>query len=162
MIVQLMGKIHFPITLDPSVWIFDDRKIILEEAFTERKSEVKKDDAQRTAEMFDQEVYSQTKIRPPVNKSIKRFDREKILTESYVMPLKQFIANAEVTDDATKARLITDTEHIIISLEQLMNAYALFSNKGKQLKVDGPIHLYFGDGSNRDKPFKGIKQIVIE
>src|SRR5690625_2393412 len=83
MIVQIKGKIKFPITLDPSVWIFDDRKIVLEEAFTEQKEPIKKDDAQKTAEMFDQEVYFQTKIKPPVNKSIKRFDKEKALTESF-------------------------------------------------------------------------------
>lgn len=33
MIVQLKGNVQFPITLDPTVWIFDDRKIKLEEAF---------------------------------------------------------------------------------------------------------------------------------
>lgn len=162
MIVQIKGNIKFPITLDPSVWIFDDRKILLEEAFIEREEEKKKDDAQKTAEMFDQEVYFQTKIKPPVNKSIKRFDKEKALTESFVMPLEPFITNVEVNDGASKARLITEGDDIVITLEQLTNSYVLFSNKGKPLIDDGPIHLYFGDGSNREQPFKGIKQIVIE
>ena len=31
MIVQVNGNVKFPITLDPSVWIFDDRKVLLEE-----------------------------------------------------------------------------------------------------------------------------------
>lgn len=162
MIVQIKGNIKFPITLDPSVWIFDDRKLLLEELFEERKHKDDKNDAQKTAEMFDQELYFNTKIKPPVNQSIQRFDRNKILSESFVMPLESFIKNVEPNSDATSARLVTDGDDIIISLEQLQNAHALFSHEGKQLKEDGPIHLYFGDGSNKDKPFKNIKQIVIE
>lgn len=162
MIVQLRGKVKFPITLDPTVWIFDDRKIVLKDAFIEQKSSEQMDDAEKTAEMFDQEVYFQTKIRPPVKKSIKKFDREKILTESYVMPLKPFVEHAEASNEATKARLITDGDDIIISFEQLLHSLVLFSFEGKPLQEDGPIHLYFGDGSNRENPFKAIKQIIIE
>lgn len=162
MIVQLKGKVKFPITLDPTVWIFDDRKIALKDAFIEKKNSDQLDDAEKTAEMFDQEVYFQTKIKPPVKKSIKKFDREKILSESYVMPLKPFIEHSHVSGQATKARLITDADDIIITLEQLLQSLALFSLEGKPLKEDGPIHLFFGDGSNRENPFKAIKQIVIE
>jgi|SRR5690625_1139639 len=162
MIVQIKGKVKFPITLDPSVWIFDDRKILLDEAFEKRTIPEQKEDAQRTAEMFDLEVYSNTKIKPPVNKSIKRFDKEKVLSESYVIPLEPFIANVELEPSAKKARLVTNDADIIISLEQLIESYALFSYKGKPLVEDGPIHLYFGDGSNKAQPFKHIKQIIIE
>lgn len=163
MIVQVKGNVKFPITLDPTVWIFDDRKILLEEAFIVRKEEEDKDaDAKKTAEMFDQEVYFETKINPPVRNSIKRFDKNKVLSESYVMPLKPFLTGAEINEDAKTARLVTDDEDIVISIEQLMNAYARFSNKGKPLKEDGPIHIYFGDGLNQDQPFKCVKQIIIE
>lgn len=162
MIIQIKGNIKFPITLDPSVWIFDDRKILLEQLFTKRETEAEKEEAQKTAEMFDQELYFNTRIKPPVNNSIKRFDREKALTESFVMPLETFIETVEPNEDATSARLITDADDIVITLEQLTHAFARFSNEGKQLREDGPIHLYFGDGSNAEEPFKGIKQIVIE
>ena len=30
-IIPIVGRIKFPITLDPSSWIFDDRKIALED-----------------------------------------------------------------------------------------------------------------------------------
>lgn len=162
MIVQIKGKVKFPITLDPSVWIFDDRKILLDELFAEREAEVKKEDAQKTAEMFDQEVFFNTKIKPPVNQSIQRFDREKILSDSFVMPLESFITNVEPDEDASSARLITEGDDIVITLEQLTNAYARFSDNGKQLNEDGPIHLYFGDGSNEEQPFKNVKEIIIE
>lgn len=162
MIIQIKGNIKFPITLDPSVWIFDDRKILLEQLFTKRKMEIEKEEAQKTAEMFDQELYFNTKIKPPVNNSIKRFDKEKALTESFVMPLETFVETVEPNEGATSARLITDGDDIVITLEQLTNSFARFSNKGKQLREDGPIHLYFGDGSNAEKPFTSIKQIIIE
>lgn len=163
MIIQIKGKVKFPITLDPTVWIFDDRKILLQEAFTTKKAEpVKKDDAEKMAEMFDIEVYSQTKIKPPVKQSLKKFDREKLLSESYVMPLKPFIENAEIAADATKARLISDKDEVIITIDQLLAGLALFSLNGKPLTEDGPIHFFFGDGSNQNEPFKGIKQIIIE
>lgn len=162
MIIQLKGKVKFPITLDPSVWIFDDRKIILEQLFEEREEVEEKEDAKKTAEMFDQEVYFNTKIKPPVNQSLNRFEREQALKESFVMPLETFIESAEPEEDATSARLITSSDDIVISLEQLREAYVRFSDKGKQLKEDGPIHLYFGDGSNANEPFTHIKEIIIE
>ena len=162
MIIQLKGKVKFPITLDPSVWIFDDRKIILEQLFEEREEIEEKEDAKKTAEMFDQEVYFNTKIKPPVNQSLNRFEREQALKESFVMPLETFIESAEPEEDATSARLITSSDDIVISLEQLREAYVRFSDKGKQLKEDGPIHLYFGDGSNANEPFTHIKEIIIE
>lgn len=163
MIVQIVGNVKFPITLDPGVWIFDDRKIPLDEAFTMKTKKKKKESAQKTAEMFDQEIHFQTKIKPPVRESIKRFDRNKMLSESYVMPLKTFIENVEINKDATSARLIRkDDDDIVITIDQLMNSYALFSKKGKPLNDSGPLHLYFGDGSNKTSPFTKVKQIVIE
>ena len=36
-IVQVKGKVRYKITLDPSVWIFDDRIIDLDTYFTEPK-----------------------------------------------------------------------------------------------------------------------------
>lgn len=162
MIIQMKGKIKFPITLDASVWIFDDRKVILEDAFTGQKEEVKDDSYKKTAQMFDQEVYFQSKIKPPVNKSINRFEKEKILKHSFVMPIETFIRSAEPEADVEHVRLKTNEDDVIITLDQLLNTYFLFSFNGKPLKEDGPVHLYFKDGSNKDAPIKGIKEIIFE
>jgi len=162
MIIQLKGKVHFTITLDSSVWIFDDRKIILEEAFTERTEEQDEDRLEKAAELFNQEIYSQKKIKPPVNKSINRFEREQALTHSFVMPIKDFLNNAEIKPEAKRAILITNSDDVVINIEQLRAAYLLFAWKGKPLKENGPVHLYFGDGSNQDEPMKGIKEIIID
>lgn len=41
LIIQIKGNVKYPITLDPSVWIFDDRKILLEDAFKDKVIEKK-------------------------------------------------------------------------------------------------------------------------
>lgn len=164
MIVPLKGNVSFPITLDPSVWIFDDRKIILEEAFSKNKEQKKQiEPTQKSAELFDQSVYANEQAKPPINKSLTREEREKALTHSFVMPVKDFVETSEVNPTAEKALLkITADETIIISLEQLVNAFVLFAIEGKPVKNEGPIHLIFGDGSNLDNPIKGIQEIIIE
>lgn len=161
MIIQLKGKVTYPITLDASVWIFDDRKVILEEAFLPKEEKPQEDQAKKAAQLFDQELYFKTKVKPPVNKTLNRYEREQALTHTFVMPIGEFIKNAEIKDDASKAILKTNSDDVIISIEQLLNAYILFAENGKPVKEDGPVHLYFGDGSNKDNPIKGINAITI-
>ena len=160
MIIQLSGKVKFPLTLDASVWIFDDRKILFEEAFEEREVEAEVDELKKAAERFNLELYQQ-KIKPPVNKSINKYEREKILYNTYVMPIKDFINNAEVSEDVVSVTLKTTEDDIIISPEQLKNSLFLFSIDGKPVKESGPVHIYFGDGSNKDDPIKGVNKITF-
>lgn len=148
--------------MDPTVWIFDDRKILLEDAFTKKSSGPDKvNEFNKTAQRLGQEVYQQS-IKPPVNKSIKRFEREQILKSSYVMPIKDFIDHAEVKPDAEEATLLTANEEVNIPLETLINCFLLFAVDGKPLKQEGPVHLFYNNGTNRDNPIKGIKEIIIK
>lgn len=161
MIVQLTGNVDYSITLDPSVWIFDDRKVLFEEAFRKSNNIVKEEDqSAKAASRWNKEVLEQ-KINPPVNKSITRFESEKILKNSYVMPIKHFLAHAEVRRAAQTVQLNTTNGEVEISLQKFKDSYLLFSIKGKPVQDKGPIHLYFKDGSNKDKPIKGIKEIII-
>ena len=161
MIIQLKGNVKFPITLDPTVWIFDDRKIILEEAFIDNKknSNVKENRVQIQSEIFEQEY---NRVKPPVNNSLKRFDKKKVLLNSYVMPIKDFLQHAEINKDAVRAILKTVGDDIVITIDQLEKALLLFALNGKPITNNGPVHLYFGDGSNKDRPIQNIQQITIE
>lgn len=164
MIIQLAGNVEYPITLDPTVWIFDDRKILFDNAFTPLSNEDEKNDTdelQRASERFEREVFRKT-VRPPVNKSISRFEREKILENTYVMPIKDFLETSEFKEGANQACLKTTHGDQIISLDQLNQCVLLFAKDGKPIKDDGPVHLYFGDGSNKETPIKGINKIIIE
>ena len=160
MIIQLSGKVKFPITLDASVWIFDDRKILFEDALSNKPKEEPVDELRKTAERFDMEVYRQ-KSKPPVNKSINKFEREQILKNTYVMPIDDFINNAEVDSNVKNVTLTTQNGPVDISLEQLVSSYFLFAVDGKPVKENGPVHLYFGDGSNKDNPIVGINKITF-
>ncbi|WP_208589378.1 hypothetical protein [Gracilibacillus suaedae] len=151
MIIQIKGNVKYPITLDPSVWIFDDRKVKLEEAFT--PSTVLNEDV----------IESNSKLnKPPVNHSIKKYNKKELLEHSYLMPIKEFIENAEADKQVSEAILnTTDNNKFKITYGELLESFLLFSIDGKQIKEKGPAYLYYGDGSNRDEPIKGIKVIEL-
>lgn len=166
MIVQIKGNVKFPITLDPTVWIFDDRKKTFSEVFEGEKIDIEskhseEDELKRQSTRFDREVYQQ-KINPPVNKSINRYEKQRILKGTFLMPLKPFLHTSEPLPDVQKAALVTDEGEEIIDADVLAESLLLFSEDGKPLHDQGPVHLYFKDGSNRSTPIKGIKKIVLQ
>ncbi|SDJ04228.1 hypothetical protein [Salimicrobium halophilum] len=164
MIVQITGKVSYPITLDPTVWIFDDRKQTFSEVFgdgisTEEEQEV--DELREQAERFNRAMYQQ-KVSPPINKSVNRYEKERAIKGTFLMPLLPFLHTSEIDKNANTAVLETTDGEVSITTEQIRDSYALFAETGKPLKEDGPIHLYFGDGSNKEAPVKGIKKIRFE
>ncbi|KGX88588.1 hypothetical protein [Pontibacillus litoralis] len=162
MVIQLTGNVQYTITLDPSVWIFDDRKIDFSKAFSKIEQDKSDDDElKKKAQFWDREVYQQ-QINPPVNKSINSFEKKKILEGTFVMPIHHFLENALVYDNAKGAILETTNGEIHITLDELQHSLLLFAQKGKQIQEDGPVHLYFQDGSNQQDPITGINKIVIE
>ncbi|WP_079480418.1 hypothetical protein [Halobacillus salinus] len=164
MIVQIAGNVKFPITLDPTVWIFDDRKVTFKEIFEPENAESsieEEDELKRKSLRFDREVYQQ-KLNPPVNKSINRYEKQRIVNGTFLMPIKSFLQTSEPMKDVTQAKLISDQEEEIIDADQLADSYLLFAENGKPLKESGPVHIYFHDGSNQDAPIKGIKRIELQ
>ncbi|PBB05280.1 MULTISPECIES: hypothetical protein [Salimicrobium] len=164
MIVQITGKVTYPITLDPTVWIFDDRKLTFSEIFedgitSEEEREI--DELREQAERFNRAMYQQ-KVTPPVNKSVNRYEKERAVKGTFLMPLLPFLHTSDIHDEAKTAVLETSEGEKSVTAEEIRDAYALFAEKGKPLKDDGPIHLYMGDGSNKDEPIKGIKKIRFE
>src|SRR5699024_11493234 len=85
-------------------------------------------------------------IKPTVNRSISRMEGKEILKNSYVIPLRDFIENAKIKSGSTNATLETTTGKVSLSIDQLLNSYMLFAWNGKQLKEEGPAHLFFQDG----------------
>ncbi|GAE91787.1 hypothetical protein JCM21714_744 [Gracilibacillus boraciitolerans JCM 21714] len=150
MIIQIKGNVKYPITLDPSVWIFDDRKVKLEEGF------------QDIPPSNHKEIETSIKLnKPSVNNSIKKYNKKELLENSYLMPIKEFIENAEMSENVLEVMLFTQDGSVTITKDQLLNSFLLFSIDGKQIKDQGPAYLYFGDGSNKDNPIKGVKEIKM-
>ncbi|WP_152658354.1 hypothetical protein [Oceanobacillus sp. CFH 90083] len=147
MIVMIKGNVGYPITLDPTVWIFDDRKMELEKAFIEKKEE---------------ETNHSVFHKPPVNRSISKMEGEAYLKNSYVIPLHDFLNHSEPQADAGEVEFVrSNGKNEKISLEDAKNGYLLFSLEGKPLREDGPVHFYYKDGSNQDNPIKYITEIHV-
>ncbi|MBP2077894.1 hypothetical protein [Oceanobacillus polygoni] len=162
MIVPIIGNVFYSITLDPTVWIFDDRKILLNEAFSDQGSNSEEvNDLELASQRFNREVFDVKMNRPPVNRSISKREGETILKNSYVMPLHDFIKNAEIKSDATHATLVSDEDETEISIADLENGYFLFAIDGKPIKENGPVHFFYRDGSNKDNPITTINKIII-
>lgn len=159
MIVPITGNVTYPITLDPTVWIFDERKILLEHAFAANTNSADDDEeAKKAAERWERAVFQ----KPPVNPGISRKEGNEILKNSYVMPIKDFLDHTKSREDATKAVFVTPDEEISIALDDFRNGLFLFSIEGKPLRKDGPVHFFYQDGSNRDNPIKHIQKIIIQ
>ncbi|MYL32996.1 hypothetical protein GLW08_02245 [Pontibacillus yanchengensis] len=163
MVIQITGNVHYTITLDPTVWIFDDRKIDFSEAFTstETLKDNEEDDLRKAAQIWDREIYQQ-KLDPPVNKSISTFDKKKILEGTYVMPIHHFLEHAQLKDNASIVTLETIDGPVQISVHDLKQSLLLFAQDGKPIQEQGPVHLYYMDGSNKQTPLKGIQKVVVE
>ncbi len=162
-IIMIEGMTKYTITLDPSVWIFDDRRVDLltyfdsKQTLTEDLTEYTKSVSQH----WDREI-REGAIYPPTLKSEKKFIKEKALTGTFGIPFRDFINNAEPSDEATSLKIIQQDGQTVVPLSKAYDAVLGFSIKGKPLREDGPVHFYFGDGSNRDNPVKNITRFIIE
>lgn len=162
-IVHIKGNVKYTITLDPSVWIFDDRKQDLTTYFqTEREEkDTLEEYTKSVSKHWDREIVEGA-IYPPTLKTEKKFLKEKLLTGTFCIPFKPFLENAEVQESA-KFLTITTKENVFkLPLEEGYELVLGFSKEGKPLLEDGPIHCYFGDGSNFNNPIKNVIDFVVE
>ncbi|HZG70848.1 MAG TPA: hypothetical protein VEY51_04850 [Chondromyces sp.] len=164
MTIPFKGKVKFPITLDAGVWIFDDRRIDLDTYFDSPQSGSSSDEEEYTkkiSQFWDKEI-REGAVSPPTIKSEKKYLKEKVLTGTFGIKLKPFLKNAEPLEDAKTLIVETTTEEYSFPLEQAENLILAFSKEGKPLHKDGPVHIYFEDGSNKDHPIKSVRAFRVE
>ncbi len=143
-IIFVNGKVKHSITLDPTVWIFDDRKISLKDYFSK-------------AYLND----SDDSDHPFQEKKKKRYKKSQWLTDSFVIPVRPFIENAGPVPDASKVIFgIKDGSEEEIPLEVMLEGVFAFSEDGKALKENGPVHFYSAD-TEQGSPIKSITKITI-
>lgn len=149
MVITITGNIQYPITLDPSVWIFDDRKITLHlNKVNQEKEHIPFTGLQQLQ-------------KPPVTNSVQQTKRLELLSNSYYMPLEAFILRTEPKNDAKTAILSTSMGEESMPLRELINSNALFSQKGKPITTEGPIYLFRESDVDFEHPIKGIHNIHI-
>lgn len=163
-IIPIKGAVKYKITLDPTVWIFDDRRLDLTTYFTEHKEEddedlmyLKNAGAHWSREIMEGATY------PPTLKTERKFDRQGMKTGTFGMEIKHFLKNAEIDENAERVvfELQDGTEHAF-SIEEASTIIFKYSQDGKPISDGGPVHLIFGDGSNVDNPIKNISAIRVE
>jgi hypothetical protein len=162
-ILLISGKVKYSITLDPSVWIFDDRKVDLTTYFSksmEQNNELE-EYTKSISKHWDREIIEGA-VYPPTLKTEKKYEKEKVLTGSFGISLHPFIKNAEPTEEATVLIIKTSTSVHEIPLDIAQDLILGFSKSGKPLSEDGPVHVYYGDGSNQQNPIKNVREFIIK
>lgn len=163
-IIPIKGLVTYSITLDPTVWIFDDRRLDLKTYFTE---EAKEDDGDLKylldmGKHWSREIMEGATF-PPTLKTERKFDRQGMKTGTFGMELKYFLDNAQIKEGATKVVFECDGgEEHAFPIDDAYTFIFKYSEDGKPLLEDGPVHLLFKDGSNVDDPIKNIRSIRVE
>lgn len=163
-IIPIKGLVTYSITLDPTVWIFDDRRLDLNTYFTEEKVEEKQDEKYLLdmGKHWSREIMEGATF-PPTLKTERKFDRQGMKTGTFGMEIKYFLTNAEIKDGASTVVFECEGgEEHAFPLEEAYTFIFKYSQDGKPLLEDGPVHLLFNDGSNVDNPIKNIRSIRVE
>ncbi|WP_027726173.1 hypothetical protein [Tuberibacillus calidus] len=151
-IVPILGHVKYHITLDPSSWIFDDRKISVEDY----------DDPNFDLDEFlkAQKDERAGAALPRLAASKRKYRKEEWLTKSFVMPAKIFIQNAEPLEEATAIQFsLTNGQTATVPLEEMEEGAFQFSRDGKLLTDEGPL-IFLCRGKDRE-PVAQIEKITV-
>ena len=162
-IIPVKGEVKYQITLDPSVWIFDDRRIDLNTFFTEKQLEIDEleEYTKKVSAHWSREIMEGATV-PPTLKTEKKYEKTKMLTGTFGINLSLFLKNAEIKDNATSVVIETAGEEHRFPLEQVDSLILKFSQDGKPLREDGPVYVLFADGSNLDNPIKHVRTVRVD
>ncbi|ASB60752.1 hypothetical protein SC22_13715 [Bacillus sp. A053] len=157
-VIQVKGNVTYSITIDPSVWIFDDRKFSFD-----RKGD-SQDTLQSTgdeSELDSERVIREGRIAPPTLKTEKQYEKQKLMNGSFAMRLGTVLKNAEPNSSATQCVFVTSSGKAAVSLETALNSVVHFSEAGKPIQEGGPVHIYFEDPVHHKQPITDLKEIEI-
>jgi hypothetical protein len=161
-VITINGNVKFGITLDPSVWIFDDRKFKMEDFFAsigEEETEKEDDSLEKIGKRWDREL---TQGVAPTKQSEKLFVEKKQIAGDYGIKFGPFLKNTEPGDDAsTLVCQLESGEEISLPLREAFEAVLCFAIDGKPIREDGPVHLYYGDGRNMGNPIRNIVKFTV-
>ena len=163
-VIQIKGNVQHAITLDPGIWIFDDRRIDLNTFFTGGHIEMDEMEEYKRnmGKHWSREIMEGATF-PPTLETEKQFEKEKEITGTYGIYLNHFLKNAKPKEDA-KSLLIETTEGEVhtIPLQNASEIIMKYSNDGKPLIEDGPVHILYKDGSNLEDPLRNVVAIHVE
>ncbi|MBW3114014.1 MULTISPECIES: peptidyl-prolyl cis-trans isomerase [Bacillaceae] len=162
-IIPIKGKVKYPITLDSGVWIFDDRKVDLTTYFddTAEKVDELEEYTKAVSKHWSREIQEGATY-PPTLKTEKKYEKEKILNGTFAIPLSPFLKNAEPYPEAAAIVIETENGDHTLDLIQADQLLIGFSKDGKPLRENGPVHIFYMDGSNRENPITDVRAFRVE
>ena len=160
MVIQIKGNVKFNITLDPTTWIFDDRKVSLNDLQLSRTShdEITFDDSKE----WNRQIL-EGGTNPPTLKSEKKFKKQQLLEEDYCINMEVFFNNAELNDDAKEVLLTNvDDKQLTIPVESLKNLYFQFSKQGKRIHENGSVDAFVFESGEVNESLNQANQIEVK
>ncbi|MFT8320334.1 MAG: peptidyl-prolyl cis-trans isomerase [Bacillus sp. (in: firmicutes)] len=161
-IIPIKGAVQYEITLDPSVWIFDDRKLTGEQLFCCTSSNADSEEYKKNTSLLWERELMEGSVVPPKKQAEKQYKKEELLQGTFFMPLAPFISHAEPFCDAKEMVLNTNHKIAVYPLSLLEEMFLLFCVQGKALQEHGPVHLYIRNMGNLQIPVKDIQSIFIQ
>ena len=163
-VIQITGNVQHSITLDPGIWIFDDRRIDLDTFFT--GDYVERDEMEEykkaMGKHWSREIMEGATF-PPTLETEKLFEESKDIKGTYGIYLNHFLKNAAPNENATTIAFETEGgESYPFPLDKLDDFILKYSIDGKPLREDGPVHVLLKDGSNIEEPIKNIIAVNIK
>lgn len=132
--IQIKGEVKFPITLDSTTWIFDDRKVKLEDlesgVFDGTKPIIFDDNREWNRAILEGQT------NPPTLNSEIKYRKRAVLENSFVINMSPFFKNAEPYDHAKAIRLFNDNDSIEVPIDLLPYLFFQFARDGKRLYED--------------------------
>ncbi|WP_100373340.1 hypothetical protein [Bacillus sp. FJAT-45037] len=160
------GKVDHPLTIDPTVWIFDERKVDLTTYFTEEKTTVDEVTAYTKAisAQWDKEITEgSAPPNPNSNDNKLSYNKKELTTGSFGMPLAPFLSHSKPHEEMREVVIeCAQKEDIIVPYEVATSMIVGFSQNGKPLRDTGPVHLYYGDGSNLNSPITHVTRLRLK
>lgn len=163
-IIPIKGAVTYQLTLDPTVWIFDDRKLDLNTYFSVKEAEEDADTKymREVGAHWSREIMEGATF-PPTLKSERKFDRKGMENGTFGIELRHFLKNAVIKPEATNIIIeCKDGVEHTFTIEEAHKLILKYSQDGKPLLEDGPVYVLFGDGSNIDSPIKQVLAIRAE
>ncbi|MGV3243685.1 hypothetical protein [Staphylococcus sp. 11261D007BR] len=158
--IQIKGRVQFPITLDSTTWIFDDRKVTIEDlerGVFEGEKPIKFEDNREWNRAI---LEGQTN--PPTLNSEIDYKKRAVLKDSFVINMTPFFKNAEPADDATAIRLSNESESIDVPFSLLPYLFFQFAKEGKRLYDDNAVDSFvYIPEEGYQYPFKHVTHIEV-
>jgi len=150
--IVFKGAVSFTITLDPSVWIFDERKFDLQTYDGKELQDVfdVNEYLEGTGSQWDKEL--KEGATPPSEKK-SMIEQRKALQGDYGMRLAPFIENAQPAPTVTSMRIWRENgESITLPLSDAKRAFLQFAKDGKPIREGGPALFYLPEMWREKQP----------